>query len=86
MTRAIDANEVLRIFKLWIDTKQVEGEELKAIETCIAVIEDMPTLTPPNEKLTCDGCIHEYDEHENCNYCQRAPFLSDYYYRYSPKE
>lgn len=52
MARAIDADKVLKIFKKWIDTKQVEGEELRAVKTCIAVIEDMPTLTQPNEPLT----------------------------------
>lgn len=35
---------------------------------------------PPNEPLTCNGCIHEHNEHENCNYCLRASYLGDYYY------
>ena len=44
-----------------------------------------PTLTPPNEPLTCEGCIYEHNEHENCNYCNRAPYLGDYYYRRPPE-
>ena len=46
---------------------------------------DMPTLTPPNEPLTCEGCIHEEKEHQNCNYCMRASYLGDYYYRRPPE-
>ena len=45
----------------------------------------IPTLTPPNEPLTCAGCVYENNEHEECNYCRRAPYLSDYYYRRPPE-
>ena len=48
----------------------------------IEYVEYAPTLTPQNEPLTCEGCIHEYYgyiEHEDCNYCKRAPYLGDYY-------
>lgn len=48
-------------------------------------VERQPTLTQPNEPLTCDGCIHEHNEHENCYYCQRASYLGDYYYRRPPE-
>ena len=37
------------------------------------------------EPLTCEGCIYEHNEHENCNYCKRAPYLGDYYYRRPPE-
>ena len=47
---------------------------------------EMPTLTPPNEPLTCEGCIHENNEHENCNYCMRASYIGDYYYCCPPEE
>ena len=43
------------------------------------------SLSPPNEPLTCEGCIYEHNEHENCNYCKRAPYLGDYYYRRPPE-
>lgn len=36
---------------------------------------------PPEEPLTCKGCVHEINEHENCNCCIRAGYLGDYYYR-----
>lgn len=48
-------------------------------------IDALPTLTQPNE-LTCEGCIHEYNEHENCNYCKRALYLGDYYCCRPPEE
>lgn len=50
-----------------------------------SAIANAPTLTPPNDPLTCEGCIYEHNEHENCNYCKRAPYLGDYYFR-RPKE
>ena len=43
------------------------------------------TLTQPNEPLTCEGCIYEHNEHENCNYCTRASYLGDYYHRRPPE-
>ena len=36
---------------------------------------------PPEEPLTCEGCVHEINEHENCNYCIRTGYLGDYYCR-----
>lgn len=45
-----------------------------------AVLQEVSTLTPPNDPLTCEGCIHEHNEHENCNYCMRASYIGDYYY------
>ena len=51
----------------------------------IRALNETPTLTQPNESLTCEGCIYEHNEHENCNYCKRAPYLGDYYYRRPPE-
>ena len=55
------------------------------IDMLVSELEGEPTLTPPNEPLTCDGCVHEYNEHENCNYCIRASYLGDFYYRRPPE-
>ena len=57
----------------------------KVIEGFINVVKTQPTLTPPNEPLTCEGCIHEEKEHQNCNYCMRASYLGDYYYCRPPE-
>lgn len=46
-----------------------------------SAIANAPTLTQPNEPLTCEGCVHDISGHENCNYCIRAGCLSDYYRR-----
>ena len=88
--RPIDGNEFMK--KLTLDTsKGFYGEFMDGSDTAYTsreidrFIEDMPTLTPPNEPLTCEGCIHEEKEHQNCNYCMRASYLGDYYYRRPPE-
>lgn len=93
--RPIDANVLLDHIKdlnTWYnDDGYIYGYDMKYPDgmffpdDIIASIENMPTLTPPNDLLTCDGCIHEHNEHENCNYCQRASYLGDYYYRRPPE-
>lgn len=50
-----------------------------------AILQEVSTLTQQNE-LTCEGCIHEKKEHENCNYCMRASWLNDYYFHPSKGE
>ena len=84
--RAIDANELYRIEKL-LDTDIVRQDKvaLNLLEQVLYDIQHIPTLTPPNEPLTCEGCIHEHNEHENCNYCKRASYLGDYYYCRPPE-
>ena len=86
MARAIDANELYRIEKL-LDTDIVRQDKvaLNLLEQVLYDIQHVPTLTQPNESLTCEGCIYEHNEHENCNYCKRAPYLGDYYYRRPPE-
>ena len=84
--RPIDANELYRIEKL-LDTDIVRQDKvaLNLLEQVLYDIQHVPTLTPPNEPLTCEGCIHEEKEHQNCNYCMRASYLGDYYYRCPPE-
>ena len=86
MARAIDANELYRIEKL-LDTDIVRQDKvaLNLLEQVLYDIQHVPTLTQPNEPLTCEGCIHEEKEHQNCNYCMRASYLGDYYYRRPPE-
>ena len=78
--RPIDGNALIEWFSPYLHT----GEPIPA-DVVIEDIRSMPTLTPPNEPLTCEGCIYEHNEHENCNYCKRAPYLGDYYYRRPPE-
>lgn len=45
------------------------------------LIDEAPTLTPPNEPLTCDGCIYNHNRNDYCDYCIRRSHVSDYYRR-----
>lgn len=45
---------------------------------------DMPTLIPPNEPLTCEGCYHIDEQCAPCAYCRRAAGYADYY-RFPPE-
>ena len=54
MARAIDAEYVEKIFEKWLDNIP-DGEETPAIEACLNVVRNAPTLTPPNEPLTQDS-------------------------------
>ena len=86
--RAIDASRFGEILEQWkkdcLEDNDTQGAGV--ISDVILQLDDMPTLTPPNEPLTCEGCIHEHNEHENCNYCKRASYLGDYYYCRPPEE
>ena len=65
--------------------KGVNGEFYPCKPDIFAKTYESSTLTPPNEPLACEECIYEHNEHENCNYCKRAPYLGDYYYRRPPE-
>lgn len=71
--RLIDADRLLQVLE--INFGHTGGADVMR-----QLIEAQPTFTLLNEPLACDGCIHEHNEHENCNYCQRASYLGDYYY------
>ena len=49
--RPIDAKPVEKIFKRWLDDIP-DGEETPAIEQCLNVVKNAPTLTPPNEWIS----------------------------------
>ena len=36
---------------------------------------------PPNEPLTCDGCMYNHNRNGYCDYCIRRSHVSDYYRR-----
>ena len=87
MARMIDASHFGEIMEQWkkdcLECDDQHGADV--IADVILQLDDMPTLTQPNEPMTCEGCIYEHNEHENCNYCKRAPYLGDYYYRRPPE-
>lgn len=52
------------------------------IEGFINVIKTAPTLTPPNEPMTCDGCVDcKRSSMSMCKFCIRNTELRDYYRR-----
>ena len=86
--RPIDAVQVLHNINLHhkpTPVSEFESGFNNGLNQAMWEITHAPTLTQPNEPLTCDGCIHEHNEHENCYYCQRASYLGDYYYRRPPE-
>lgn len=61
--KTIDADELLKIYKKWIpqlSSKEDEGDR-RGVETCIAVLEDMPTVDAV-PVVRCRECIHRYTE------------------------
>ena len=80
--RIIDAYRAIDMIDEWLDSvgTVLVGKGLSSYGELIGCIEDTPTLTPQSEPLTCEGCIRE-----RCNYCKRAPYLGDYYYRRPPE-
>lgn len=83
--RPIDRESLLRELTCDFTGTPFHGNRKVTIGEVRRIIESMPTLTQPNEPLACEGCIYEHNEHENCNYCKRAPYLGDYYYRRPPE-
>ena len=77
MGRAIDKQTMLGLI---IDAKRTDPETGSFAEWLAEYLaEHMPTLTPPNEPLTCEGCAEDGKwewEYQNgaecpCTYCKR---------------
>lgn len=68
MARPIDADELLEIYKKWVpqlSSKEDEGDR-RGVETCIAVLEDMPTMDAV-AIVRCRDCKYHYWEQEPCH-------------------
>ena len=68
MARPTDADKLLEIYKKWIpqlSSKEDEGDR-RGVETCIAVLEDMPTMDAV-EIVRCRDCKYHYWEQEPCH-------------------
>ena len=75
--RAIDSDALKEYIKKTDLTAVERGALLQAIS-------NMPTLTPPNEALICDGCLWaEMGALEKCSSCMRDK--KDNYYRRPPE-
>ena len=84
MSRAIDGEAVKRrawdIAEAWRD--QGRGYEALLLEGVVEqIVDTAPTITPPNEPLTCEGCLYApdlpYEVH--CRGCERL--YTDHYRR-----
>lgn len=86
--RPIDANVAIKKIQEYMEDFPKAFTWFATCRVILSMLGDenqIPTLTQPNE-LTCEGCIHEKKEHENCNYCMRASWLNDYYFHPSKGE
>lgn len=85
MARAIDADAVKRrawdIAEAWKD--QGRDYEALLLESVVEqIVDTQPTLTPPNEPMTCDGCVDcKRSSMSMCKFCIRNTELRDYYRR-----
>ena len=67
MARSIDADKLLEIYKKWIpqlSSKEDEGDR-RGVETCIAVLEDMPTMDAV-EVVRCRDCAVPHNKYTGC--------------------
>ena len=85
--RPIDADEFERelLCDMALHGEQLSGDA--AYNRALVILTQMPTLTPPNEPLTCDGCTMqgEPDCYTPCSQCIRDPRVCDYYDRRPPE-
>lgn len=85
MARQIDLDQLmkypLRRGSEHCDEKNADPRFLNGVESILEWAQTLPTLTPPNEPLTCEGCIYApdlpYEIH--CRGCARL--YADHYRR-----
>lgn len=83
MARAIDADALKEKYADELSVQRVFGYDAGFVAGIRAALE-MPTLTPPNEPLICDGCLWaEMGAREKCSSCMRDK--KDNYYRRPPE-
>lgn len=78
MARQIDANHLFdRVYQAYGGTMDESEANL-----FMRWINEEPTLTPPNEALTCEGCYYiKNDDYSPCAWCIRSKENEDYYRR-----
>lgn len=80
----IDADALKEKYADELSVQRVFGYDAGFVAGIFAALE-MPTLTPPNEPLICDGCLWaEMGALEKCSSCMRDK--KDNYYRRPPEE
>ena len=81
--RPIDAEKYMELLKeQYLRHKSMgNSQAAKAWQGAMQLLHDMPTLTPPNEVLTCDGCYYLDRDPAPCAYCIRSKPEGDHYRR-----
>lgn len=79
MARAIDKDKLITSMA-WHDQQGM----ISSIDDVLDIIEAFPTLTPPNEALTCKGCVYEPDCPSEIH-CQGCARMYTDHYRRSPE-
>ena len=87
--RPIDGEEYMKLLKeQYLHHKAMGNNQIsKAWQGAMQLLYDMPTLTPQNEPLTCEGCAelgkweneYEYGFPSPCTHCKRR--ACDNYHR-----
>ena len=82
MARAIDRKTMIDLI---IEAKRIDPEIGSFAEWLAEyLVERLPTLTPQNDALICDGCLWaEMGALEKCSSCMR--YKKDNYYRRPPE-
>lgn len=58
-----------------------DGNRLVYLKDVLDLIDEQPTITPPNEPLTCEGCMYIDEYFGPCAHCMRARGYVDRYRR-----
>ena len=85
MARQIDLDQLmkcpLRRGSEHCDEKNADPRFLNGVESILEWAQTLPTLTPPNEPLTCAGCYYLDRVCTPCAHCRRTAGYADYYLR-----
>lgn len=82
--RPIDANIAMKKIREYMEDFPNASTRLATCRSILSMLEDenqIPTLTQPNEPLTCAGCYYLDGQCAPCAYCRRAAGYADYYRR-----
>ena len=80
MARAIDSSYLLQHKRKVMFFGLGPDDESWGYAVPVEVIEKAPTLTQPNEPLTCDGCIALGTSYGPCMNCIRSRLRGDLYH------
>lgn len=86
MARAIDVIELQRRIRAFCNQDYSDDPCEPSDCGFIRVINEIPTLTPLNEPLTCAGCYYLDEQCAPCAYCIRFVGYADYYRHLSKGE